>query len=51
MDLFLIAAAIYLVIGAIKAISHINSGRVGTEGVLVTFLFVTVAWPIVGRRQ
>ena len=46
MDLFLIVTGIYLLVGAVKAINHLNSGRVGTEGPLVTFITVTLLWPI-----
>ncbi len=36
---------IYLGFGVIRAISHISSGKVGSYGVLHTFIFVTVLWP------
>ena len=37
---------IYLVIGVIRAITHLSSGKVGSAGVLNTFVSVTLAWPI-----
>lgn len=37
---------IYLAIEVIKAISHLSSGKVGSSGVLVTLISVTLAWPL-----
>ena len=47
MELLLIVVSIYFVVGAVKAVNHIASGRVGTEGKVMTFLFVTFAWPFI----
>jgi hypothetical protein len=38
---------IYLLIGVLTAINHIGRGRVGSKGLLSTFITVTLIWPIV----
>lgn len=38
-------AIIYLIIGAILAIRHISSGKVGEVGKLGTFVACTLLWP------
>jgi hypothetical protein len=45
-NLLLLLAVIYLVVGVYKAAAHINSGRFGTSGPLVSFIAVTLLWPI-----
>ncbi len=47
MDLLLVIVGIYLVVGVVKALRHLNSGRVGTEGPLATFIAVALLWPFV----
>ena len=47
MELLLIALIVYLIIGVSKASNHIASGKVGSEGKLMTFLFIMIAWPLV----
>jgi hypothetical protein len=45
MDILMWVIAIYLVIGLIKAINHVGSGRMGTSGPLVALITVTFLWP------
>ncbi len=49
MDILFYILIVYIGIGAIKAIGHINSGRVGRMGYGVTFIFITLLWPIFAR--
>jgi hypothetical protein len=37
---------IYIVIGVFKAFGHLGSGKVGLQGPLVTFIAVTLLWPV-----
>jgi hypothetical protein len=37
---------IYIVIGVFKALGHLGSGKVGLQGPLVTFIAVTLLWPV-----
>lgn len=47
MELLIRVMIIYFVIGLYKAINHIGSGRVGTKGPLITFITVTLLWPVI----
>ena len=40
----------YILVGVIRAIFHISSGRVGTKGPISTFIFVTLLWPMLLGR-
>lgn len=46
MEWLMIVGVIYLIIGFIKAMGHISSGRVGSKGVLATMIAITLLWPI-----
>jgi hypothetical protein len=46
MDIFWWALVIYLVIGVLKALNHLGSGRQGAAGPLVTFIAMTLLWPV-----
>ena len=42
-------AGAYLVVGAALALRHISRGVVGSGGTVLTFIFVTLFWPLVVR--
>ena len=43
---FIWILGIYLLIGVFKALGHLGSGKVGLQGPLVTFITVTLLWPV-----
>jgi hypothetical protein len=47
MDTLFWIVGIYLLVGVFKALGHLGSGKVGLQGPLVTFITVTLLWPIV----
>lgn len=50
MEIFFLLALAYLLIGLMYARKHIRSGRVGSKGVGVTMIAVTMLWPIIALR-
>jgi hypothetical protein len=46
METFTWVLGIYLLIGVFKALGHLGSGKVGLQGPLVTFITVTLLWPV-----
>jgi hypothetical protein len=38
---------IYLVIGVMKALNHLGTGRCGASGPLPTFIVVALLWPFI----
>lgn len=46
MELLLVLGALYLIVGAVRAESHLKSGRVGNAGRVPTFLATMLLWPL-----
>lgn len=44
-----IGGALYIYIGAAQASRNISRGMVGTTGPVMTFIVVTLFWPVVPR--
>jgi hypothetical protein len=42
-------AALYVLIGMAQAARNIQRGRMGSSGPLLTFIFVTLFWPVSPR--
>lgn len=49
MEIIIVIAIIYLLIGFVKGVSHLSSGRVGTMGWFLTLVFTTLFWPFVPK--